>query len=682
MQTFNWKRARIALAIVLTLYGISDAVGAQTGADRVSLLARARAERDAGHRLDALAICQDILARWPNDRDARELNVRLLSDIGASMRAHELAAQLDPPLTPRDRADLQADAASREIRWASGEPADPSQPYAEADQAVTEVRQLADDPAQPEEVRHRARLDLLVALDQAGRPDEALAVYTPMKQAGLALPAYAERAVADAMMQKHRPREAAALYEDSIRQDPGPYDSGETDPRIGLMYAYLDESETRKAYAVIDKLATDEPQWLHVSGIRAGIQNPRKVDADLNAATLREYVGIPKEAYDRLSALSAEAPANAQLRRELGLAELARGWPRQAEQTLAIAGTLDERDVGADLGEAEAHRALNEYGDVDADIAQAQAQAGRSGRVINAAEAWERERGWQFDISHDQGRGSSPDFGDHDQETLATLASPLIDDHWRVLALARIDSAALPEGDVRRDRLGIGLRGYARGLEFYVQALPSVDNYVGRTALEAGGNWAISDHWSAAADWSSAGADVPLRAQYYGITGKTLNTSLQWRRDELTSAKLTLYRGRFTDDNLRKGWDLTFLQRLYTAPNLTFDGGVEVGGSRNSETDRPYFNPPSDRSYALSGRFENLFSQYYARTWTQRFDFSVGRYNERGYASDWMFSARYGQYFQPRLGLRFGWGLAWHNQPYDGRRESRVVLDLTMHWGE
>jgi len=682
MQTVNWKRAQMALAIVLTLYGINDAIGAQAGTDRDSLLARARTEREAGHRLDALAICQDVLARWPNDRDALELNVRLLSDIGASMRARELAAQLKPPLLARDRADLQADAASREIRWANGEPADPRQPYAEADRAVDEVRQLADDPAQPDDVRHRARLDLLVALDQAGRADEALAIYAPMAQARLALPAYVERAVADAQMQKHHPREAAALYEDSIRQDPGPYDAAETDPRIGLMYAYLDEGETTKAYAVIDKLAADEPQWLHVAGVRAGIQNPRKVDADLNAATLREYVGIPNEAYDRLSALSAEAPANAQLRRELGLAELARGWPRQAEQTLAIAGTLDERDIGADLGEAEAHRALNEYDSVDADIAQAQAQAGRSGRVINAAEAWERERGWQFDISHDQGKGSSPDFGDHDQETLATLASPLIDDHWRVLALARVDSAALPEGDVRRDRLGIGLRGYARGLEYYVQALPSVDNYVGRTAFEAGANWAISDHWSVAADWSSAGADVPLRAQYYDITGKTLNTSLQWRRNELTSAKLTLYRDRFTDGNLRKGWDASFLQRLHTAPNLTFDGGVEIGGSRNSETDRPYFNPPSDRSYALTGRFENLFSQYYARTWTQRIDFSVGRYNERGYASDWMFSARYGQYFQPQLGLRFGWGLAWHNQPYDGRRESRVVLDLTMHWGE
>src|ERR1700761_6242340 len=323
MQTLNRKRAWIALAIGLTLYGINNVIANQADPDRDSLLARARAQRDAGHRLDALAICQDVLARWPNDRDARELNVGLLSDIGASMRARELAVELNPPLDARDRADLQADAASREIRWANGEPADTRQPYAEADQAVAEVRQLADDPAQPEEGRHRARLDLLGALDQAGRPDEALAVYAPMTQANLALPAYVERAAADAMLQKHRPREAAALYEDSIRQDPGPYDSAETDPRIGLMYAYLDEGETKKAYAVIDKLAADEPQWLHVAGIRAGIENPRKVDADLNAATLREYVGIPKEAYDRLSALSAEAPANAQLRRELGLAELA-----------------------------------------------------------------------------------------------------------------------------------------------------------------------------------------------------------------------------------------------------------------------------------------------------------------------------------------------------------------------
>lgn len=668
--------------MAMTLHGTNVAQATDRPAERDSLLARARAERDAGHRVDALALCQQVLARWPADRDARELQVRLLSDLGASMRAQELAARLDPPPSPAQDADLQADAASRLIRWANGEPADPSRPYAEADRAVAATRQLIDDPATPADVRDRARLDLIVALDQAGRPAEALVEYESLKRTGKQLPAYVERAVADALQQKHRPRDAAALYEDSIKQDPGPYDAAETDPRIGLMYAYLDAGEAHKALEVIDKLAASEPMWRQVPGVRGAMQNPRKVDADTNAADLRQYVGMTKEAYERLRKLSAEAPANAALRRELGLAELARGWPRQAEQTLAIAGTLDERDIGADLGEAEAHRALYEYDKVESDIADAEATSDRSARVINARDSWERTRGWQFDIAHDQGRGNAPDFGDRDQETQATLASPLLDDHWRVLALARSDSAALPEGDVRRDRIGLGLRGYARGLEFYVQALPSVDKYVGRTALEAGANWAISDRWSVAADGSTAGDDVPLRAQYYGITGKTLSTAVQWRRDELQSARLSLYRGRFTDGNLRKGWNLSFLQRLHTAPNLTFDGGVELGGSRNSLIDRPYFNPSSDRSYALTGRLENLLSQYYARSWTQRIDVAVGRYNERGYASDWMFSARYGQYFQPQFGLRFGWGLAWHNQPYDGRRESRVVLDLTMHWGE
>jgi biofilm PGA synthesis protein PgaA len=47
-----------------------------------------------------------------------------------------------------------------------------------------------------------------------------------------------------------------------------------------------------------------------------------------------------------------------------------------------------------------------------------------------------------------------------------------------------------------------------------------------------------------------------------------------------------------------------------------------------------------------------------------------------------MATVRYGQVLQAREGLRLGWGIGWHNQPYDGRREHRFVLDLTLHWGE
>jgi biofilm PGA synthesis protein PgaA len=77
-----------------------------------------------------------------------------------------------------------------------------------------------------------------------------------------------------------------------------------------------------------------------------------------------------------------------------------------------------------------------------------------------------------------------------------------------------------------------------------------------------------------------------------------------------------------------------------------------------------------------------VLNQYDDRVWRQRLDVAIGSYHERNYPGGWMASARYGQIFQPHAGLRFGWGVSWRWQPYDGRHESRVVLDLSMHWGE
>ncbi|WP_158628706.1 poly-beta-1,6 N-acetyl-D-glucosamine export porin PgaA [Dyella choica] len=677
------RRATLAVVVTLALCTASEAVTAQSTPDSNALLTQARAERSAGHRVEALAHCQEVLARWPDDRNAQMLNIQLLSELGGAARAGGLAANLSPSLSPAEREQLQADYASHEVRWAQGIPADATHPYADDDKAVADIQRIADDPHAPADVRRRAQLDLLVALDQGDRAREALAEYVQLKQEGVQLPPYAENAAADAMMQEHRPREAIALYEDSIRQDPDPYQPGDVDPRIGLASAYFEAGRTRESLAMVDKLVADEPRWLRAPGVRGAKQNARKVDADSTDIQLHEDAGELKSAYQRLAAMCAEAPGNADLRRQLAMTELARGWPRRAAETLKIADTLeDEHDAGANLDDAEVRGAVHDYAGAQAALDQAQQQAERSGRVEDALSAWDRQRGWQFDLTHDNGWGNSPDYGDRDQETQATLASPLIDHHWRVLALARASSAALPEGHVARDRGGLGVQGFMPHWSFYVQALPSADHYVRRTDFEAGFNWAISDRWSWSSDWASAGADVPLRAQRYGITGKTFNTAVQWRASELTSARLALYRDRFTDGNVRKGWQADFVQRLHTGPNLSFDGGVEVSGSTNSETNRPYFNPRWDRSYAVTGVLQNVLNQYDSRLWTQRFEFAIGRYEERNFASGVMASARYGQMFQAHAGLRFGWGVSWHWQPYDGRHESRVVLDVSMHWGE
>jgi biofilm PGA synthesis protein PgaA len=669
------------MACLLALYGPFAAANA-TATARDSLMASARLERDAGHRVDALAHCQAILDRWPDDTEAQALNVALLTELGATTRARELAAQLQPPLSRADRSRLDADDVAHEIRWANGEPADPRHPYAEADRAVNEARRMADDPHTDPATHRRAEFDLWVALDRAGRTDEVVTRYDRLSERHVVLPPYVERAVAEALLAKRRPAEAAALYEDSIAKDPGPYDAADSEPRIGLMYAYLESGRTEDAIRTIDALVASEPTWIRVPGIPLPVENPRRVDAALDAAALRDYIGMLAEAHARLAAMSREAPAHAPIRRELGRVELARGWPRRAQDDFNIAGTLDRRDIGVYLGKADAARALNDYASVGDDLAVARTLASRDDRVARALRAWDRERGWQFDIGTEQGKGSSPDFGDRDATTQASIASPLIDDHWRVLALARYATADLPEGDVRRSRAGVGVIGYARGLEAYVRVLPAADRYVGKTALEAGVDWAIGDHWAWSTDYSTAGEDAPLRGQYYGVSARTLDTAVTWTASELTQARLGLSRDDFSDGNQRRAWSATLIQRLHTAPNLALDGGIELGGSMNSRSDRPYFNPRRDNSYALTARLENLLGQVYERSLTQRVDVALGQYAEQGYATDWMATVRYGQMFQARDGLRFGWGIGWHDQPYDGRREHRVVLDLTMHWGE
>lgn len=679
-RDIRMPRARLCLALLLALHGAVTWAAAPP--ERDALMTRVRQEREQGHRVDALAHCQAILDRWPDDREAQALNVTLLTELGATTRAMELAVTLHPPQSQVDRSRLEADHVARETRWAVGEPADPRTPYAEADRAATDARRLADDPLLPADMRQRAQFDLIVALDQAGLMDEAVQRYDALRKQGVTLPAYAERNAADALLAKRRPAEAAQVYEDSIAKEPGPYDAADLDPRIGLMYAYLESGQTSKAITMIDTLAAKEQPWVHVPGIRLPIQNPRKFDAESAAISARSIVDMQADAYARIVPLSREAPADSDIRRQLGMVELARGWPRRAQEDLAIADTLNPRDVDSYLDAADTQRALHDYEGIDENLAQARVLGNRTDRVGRAVQSWDRERGWQFDISQENGKGSSPDYGDRDSATLATIESPLIDDHWRVVALGRYSTADLPEGDVRRTRFGFGVRGYARGLEAYVQALPAADRYVGKTALEAGVNWAISDHWAIATDFSTAGEDTPLRAQYYGISAKTLETAVTWRASELTHARLGVARDNFSDGNKRTSWLAAFTQRVYTAPNLALDGGVEVGGSMNTQTDRPYFNPRRDNSYALTGRLQNLLGQFYERQVTQRVDVAVGEYDEQGYATDWMASVRYGQIFQPRAGIRLGWGIGWHNQPYDGRREHRVVLDLTLHWGE
>jgi biofilm PGA synthesis protein PgaA len=681
---FLQRRGATALAVLtLASWFVPFHALSQT-ATRDQLLAQARGQRDTGHRVEALGACEALLQRWPVDRDALTLRVQLLSELGAAQRALELARQLPAPLPTKQMIRLEADASAQQTRRAQAMSADARRPYAEADRAVAlenaaaqQYEQLNSSPSAT------ITADRLIALSDAGLNELVVREYDALRARNGVLLPYAVSAVADALLRQHQPERAIPLYERALRDDPGPYSQEHVDLRISLAYAYLEAGRYRDATLLIDRVVNTEPSWLPGRGTPIPQGNAHKVDAAITAARMRKEAGLYREAWERLQALRTEGPANASIWLALAAVERARGWPRRSEDTLMGAAGLDPDNTAIRLDAIEDWRELYDYSRVEPALRELEAVISRDPGVQQTRDSWDRQRGWQFDVETTRGRGGSANFGDADHETQATLQSPLLADHWRLYGIARLASADLPEGHAERDRLGLGLRGYARGLEAYVQVLPSLDSQSPRTALEAGLRWSPTDHWTYALDWSNTGdQDVPLRAHYYGITANALSAAVQWRASEQSTIKLNATQDRFSDGNQRYGWDAAWMQRTYTSPWLTFDAGLDVGTTRDSRTDVPYYSPSCATSAAITGRLDNMLYQRYEQTWRQRVDLSLGSYDECRYGDGWTASARYSQSYEPRSGLAVSMGIGWSSQPYDGKRDNRVTLDLAIHWGE
>jgi biofilm PGA synthesis protein PgaA len=638
--------------------------------------------RQSGAWTRALALCEDALGQHPGNAALLRRQVLILADAGAASRARELAQRL--PADPALLARLDADVAARRARRAVRDPVAPdADPYAAADAAVRQLDAVIARHAGEPAIVRRARLDRLVALQGAGRDAEVAAAYDAMAAAEReALPTYVLRPIAEALLARQRPEEAVRLLERAGPAAPGSIPEGESDPAIVLMYAYSEAGQYAKARQTIDAAAAAQPAWLHKPGQSAPVANPHRSEDDLNAALLRGYAGLLAEAWKRLAAGVHEAPANAPWRRELGNNERSRGWPRRAGEDLAIARGLDPQDTGVRLGQLETRRDLGDFAGVEPELEAIESLYPRSEQVQRARRAWDRQRGWQVDAAQSFGRGNTIDYGDRDQGTQATLASPLLADHWRLYGIARHAQASLPEGDAHRTDAGLGVRGQWRGVQAYLQALPTRGTGDDPTAVEAGFDWAIGDHWNWSAHASSSGSDIPLRARYYGIHGRTLDSAVQWRASELLGARLGVQAANFSDGNRRRSADLGVSGRVLTRPRLQLDLGADLYASHNTLDDTAYFNPRRDGAATVSAHLDHVLAERYGRNWHQLVDVAVGSYAQQGHSAGWVADVGYGQSWQPHEGLGFGWRLGWHSQPYDGRRETRATLELTLHWGE
>ena len=87
-----------------------------------------------------------------------------------------------------------------------------------------------------------------------------------MRSAGTELPPYVREALADALLNRHRP-EAARLEYAAVLQADGVDTDLRDAARIGQFYASVEMEDFDAAYTQADQLAASEPVWQRYAGI-------------------------------------------------------------------------------------------------------------------------------------------------------------------------------------------------------------------------------------------------------------------------------------------------------------------------------------------------------------------------------------------------------------------------------
>ncbi len=645
-------------------------------------LAQAARLRDESRWLDALAIFERLQAQRPDDSDLYRLRTLTLGDVGNSYQAWAMYRACPELFDSAQREQFEANYLARLILWSQTYPENERNRLAEArvaDSAIEEYlrRSPANDPTLPTRIRY----DRLILLSKLGRHQQVVDEYQALNDtAGLVVPAYALPAVGDSFMALKRPFEAAPVLEAALKADPD-----NSDVRMQLAYAYLESERPTTAIRGLEAYRETQPAWLYAPGARQGSQNWRRADTDSTLAMLHAFSEDLPSAERDITAMLGIAPNNAGMQTSLGQVYMMRGWPERALERFRMASTLDERDVNARVGQVEALVTLRRD-DQARDLHDLLVKEyGDQPNVQRMDELWRNHRGWQWrayvaGARSNGGSGNTP-FGNRDGEYGVEVQSPLIDDRWRLTAVADDRWADFDRDRIHHRRQGVGVRYAYDRLDTHLGIYHASDR-VGGTGVSLDVGWRFSDTLDGQLSLRRNDADASLQARDAGITADSAAINLVYERNERTEFRGGLTHWRYEDGNRRTALNLNAEQRLWTRPYFLLDGLAGLYGSRGSRRDTPYFNPSRDGSLELGLRADHLVWREYERHFRHRLTATAGRYWQEGFGTHWVPALRYEHEWKFALGRVLTYGVSWSRPVYDGVREERFGFDAELRWGE
>ncbi|OXJ14120.1 poly-beta-1,6 N-acetyl-D-glucosamine export porin PgaA [Burkholderia sp. AU6039] len=624
-------------------------------------------------------------AQAPNLRTADVETVRNdvfgLAASGGAVKALDEAKARPDAFSAVDIAQLEELSIRQQVR--GGRDKSRSMTSADRFDGIDNALRAADDldkrmPATPEYTPVRTALagDRTVALAARGDMKQAVATFeTIPSNAEISIDALA--AVGDAYLYLSEPGKANAVYQRALKQaTASPTDRatrgfqyGErTRPielREGLFWSYVDQGRAADAKQALDDMGASLPPAKQVTNVGPGESDYLRYYR-LRAQYL-VFTGHPDEGIAALEELEKEVPFNAEVRAAHADAVSGQAHPRQAiaMYRASLTDHPDSVEMLAGLGRASLTAddyATAKYVDQTLDNTFPD-----SGAVRGFKRDYKAYRSPVFttDLSFEHGNSA---LADNSFTSDSYLYSQPFGDNWRVFAHTFYGHAQTDSGSVSRTRTGIG-GDYRHGPLTVLGEVTRSLGGDGRTGGRGSIAYALNDYWTVSGGLDSNDNSLPWKAYAAHIWGRSANVSVVYRQNDRREVKLSYGVSRYSDSNFHQEISATATQRVYTTATQQVNVSLDLGTDSNTRKDAPYFSPGRDYAAAATVMHQLTLWKKGDMGLQQRVSVSGGMYNERGFGTSALWSARLEHAWTFKHDITLSYGVEVSSHAYDGQRE-------------
>ncbi|WP_175771311.1 poly-beta-1,6 N-acetyl-D-glucosamine export porin PgaA [Burkholderia ambifaria] len=543
-------------------------------------------------------------------------------------------------------------------------------------------------PATPEYTPVRTALagDRTVALAARGDMTKAVKTFeTIPSDAEISIDALA--AVGDAYLYLSEPGKANAVYQRALNQaTASPTDRATRgfqygartraiELREGLFWSYVDRARAADAKQVLDDMGKSLPPATEVRNYGPGESDYLRYYR-LRAQYLI-FTGHADEGIAALEQLEKEVPFNAEVRAAHADAVSGQAHPRQAISMYraSLADHPDSVEMLAGLGRASL--TADDYASAKAVDQTLDNTFPDSGAVRSFKRDYKAYRSPIFttDLSFEHGNSA---LADNSFTSDSYIYSQPFGDNWRVFSHTFFGHAQTDSGSISRTRTGIG-GDYRHGPLTVLGEVTRSFGGDGRTGGRGSIAYALNDYWTVSGGLDSNDNSLPWKAYAAHIWGRSANASVVYRQNDRREVRLSYGVSRYSDSNLHQEITATATQRVYTAANQLVNVSLDLGTGSNTRRDAPYFSPGRDYTAAATVMHQLTLWKKGDMGLQQRISVSGGAYNERGFGTSALWSARLEHAWTFKHDITLSYGVEVSSHAYDGERERSETGFLSLN---